>query len=353
MSLIYIGVTYPSSHKGNVEYEIAAIEAASSQINQKFAEHNNLLINATWFGPQFSDNNNTWQQYLELVNSGIKIDNLFLLSTVDPLMLNNDQTDAIIHSLGNPKVFKIGNFDSEYDYNYTSVACADHFKPYPEDQLLLTNLKYLFINYNRKPRAHRVKFVRKLKDKNLLAYGIVTLGKPNIIYDQDPNNDLYLSIGEKAEDYVQHGNWFINDEFGIPHDLFSLHNMDYWSHHFLNIISETEFNPWDDIFVTEKTWKPILGLRPFVINEQTKIYKYLRDHGFHTFNHYFNGIELENIPEYAVHDSIINVLQHLIRLDTKEILSMYNDMLPSLRHNQQRLKEFAREQQFKMEHIFD
>jgi hypothetical protein len=106
------------------------------------------------------------------------------------------------------------------------------------------------------------------------------------------------------------------------------------------------------MFITEKTWKPILGLRPFLLNGQTKIYKYLRDQGFKTFNHYFEGIELENLKEFEVHDSIISVIKYLATLDKKEILAMYNDMLPDLKHNRKRFFEFAQEQKSRAENLF-
>ena len=107
------------------------------------------------------------------------------------------------------------------------------------------------------------------------------------------------------------------------------------------------------MFITEKTWKPIIGLRPFVINGQTKIYKWLRDHGFKTFNNYFDGIKLENIPEYKTHDSIIDVITYINSLSKQEILSMYKNMLPDLVHNQQRFFEFVAEQKYKINNLFN
>jgi hypothetical protein len=106
------------------------------------------------------------------------------------------------------------------------------------------------------------------------------------------------------------------------------------------------------MFITEKTWKPIIGLRPFVINGQTKIYKYLRSNGFKTFTHYFKNIELENILEYQLHNSIIDAIKFLKTLSKDEIICMYKDMLPDLTYNRQRFFEFADEQKCQMENLF-
>jgi hypothetical protein len=167
------------------------------------------------------------------------------------------------------------------------------------------------------------------------------------------DDGIHLLLDEEPNDYAKEGNWGMEMTFGIPHDIHSLGNMNYWQNHFLTIVSETEFNPWDNMFISEKTWKPILGLRPFIINGQTKIYKYLRSQGFKTFNQYFNGIELENLKEFEVHDSIISVLKYLVTLNKKEIMSMYNDMLPDLIHNKARFFEFAQEQNNQINNIFN
>jgi len=224
---------------------------------------------------------------------------------------------------------------------------TQHFQRYENQELMLKNAKWIYINYNRKPRQHRVQFVKQLLQHKLNDYGIVTLGKPNVIYDKDPNNYLYLTIGEKAEDYAKDNHWFTGpDEFGIPHDVLTLHNMHYWQQHFLNIIGATEFNHWDDIFVSETQFKPIIGLRPFVINGNQRTYQWLRDHGFRTFNQYWEHIPIETGD---VHDTLITLIEYL---KTQDLVAMFNNMLPDLLYNQNRFVEFAQEQKHKMENVF-
>ena len=282
MSIKFIGTTFPPSWLWS-KYENLVIKSIHQQVDRLYATQNNLFINLTWFGPQF--NNGLWQQYLQIQHQ--HFDNMFLLSTVDPAMVIPPQIEQMVQDLGNPKLFKLGNFDTEYHFNFFAPVLTQHFQRYENQELMLTNAKWIYINYNRKPRQHRVQFVKQLLQHKLNDYGIVTLGKPNVIYDKDPNNYLYLTIGEKAEDYAKDNHWFTGpDDFGIPHDVLTLHNMHYWQQHFLNIIGATEFNHWDDIFVSETQFKPIIGLRPFVINGNQRTYQWLRDHGFRTFNQY-------------------------------------------------------------------
>jgi hypothetical protein len=335
MTTTYVGTTFPKAYQWHID-EIQIIDNVKNQIDIAYPDTKNLLINTTWFGPQFD--NGEYTKFLDIVSSE-SFDNLFLLAAVDPVFLNSEQIANIETLSGVSSIFLLGHFDTEYYFNFHSTVLPKYFYQYTNDQLVMKTPYWKFLNYNRKPRDHRTEFVNKLIANKLESVGIVTLGNT-------------LTLDEKIADYAE-GNWGLADTYGIPHDIHSLGRMDIWQNHFLTVVSETEFLPWDNMFISEKTWKPILGLRQFVINGQTKIYKYLRDNGFHTFNHYFNSIELEHINELKVHDSIIAVIKYLTNLDEKEISAMYKDMLPALEHNRNRFFEFAKEQQYKIEHLFE
>lgn len=352
MSLSFIGTTFPASYLWS-KHELNLIDNISQQINATFLDGNNLLINTTWFGPQFDNG-----QFLKIFNIQKPVDRLFVLSAVDPVMLSPDQIKEIARTLAVEKIYYLGNFDGDFSFNFISTLMPLYFEKYENKDIVLHEPKYLFANYNRLPRTHRVELVKKILDADLKSYGIVTLGKDiDNLYSQGIEY-IHLKVDD-IDDYDKINNKFDslgisekNQIYCIPHDVHSLGNLGIWRNHFLNIVSETEFNPWNNMFITEKTWKPIMGLRPFVINGQTKIYQYLRDNGFKTFTHYF-PVELENIPEYAVHDSIVKVIKYLTNLNALEIKNIYNIMMPDLIHNQQHLAEFVRKQQHKMHHIFD
>jgi hypothetical protein len=212
--------------------------------------------------------------------------------------------------------------------------------------------RYIYVTYNRKPREHRTKLVNTLIANQLDGYGFITLGQDdNGMYSREEPILKTFIPGETVEDYAQEGNWGMDNKHGIPHDIHSLGNMDVWRGHFLNIIGETEFNPWDNMFITEKTWKPILGLRPFVINGQVKIYQYLRDNGFKTFNHLWPHIDVENANETEVADTIVQVVAYLAAIGAKELEKIYNSIIPDLLHNQKRFIKFAQEQDYRLSTI--
>jgi hypothetical protein len=349
MSVLIVGDMFPESNAWSKQ-ERYILRAIRIQVEEHFANEKNLIINTLYFGPQFNDI--WWRRVKQMINNKEQFDNIFWTALVDPLYILPDVIKEIETTLSVKQSFYIGSgFEGKHSFNVAALSCSDDFYDYDVDDIVLQDVKYLFLCYNRKPKAHRINLVEKIYNNRLDSYGLCTLGKNDTNYDVSSGitTSLHLVLQddppEKYSTYTGFG--------GVPFDLLSLGKLSVWQTHFLNIVSETEFNPWDNLFVTEKTWKPIIGLRPFVINGQAKkIYKYLRSNGFRTFNHYFKGIELEDVAEYEVHDSIIEVIRYLTTLDRSDILAMYQDMLPDLKHNRARFFEFAKLEKLKMNNLF-
>ena len=345
MSTTFIGTTFPKSYQWHQD-EVDLICSIQRQIESQFTNTQNLFINTTWFGPQFD--NGQYAKFQKLVSQNQRFDNVFLLAAADPVFLNADQIAQLAVDCGAQHSFLLGHFDTPYNFNFHSRVISKYFKTYQLEELMLEHPRWLYLNYNRKPRDHRAQFVEKLFENDLQHLGIITLGKDHPNYNKSNIVPQELNLNESPND----GNWGMSMEFGIPHDIHSLGNLTIWQQHFLNIVGETEFFPWDNMFISEKTWKPILGLRPFVINGQTKIYKYLRDQGFQTFNHYWPQVDVEGATELEVHDTIVQVIKYLQELDPADLQNMYQRMWPALTHNRNRFWEFAKEQKYKIENLF-
>jgi len=340
MSVEFIGITFPNGMEYSIE-ENDCINIIKAQIERHFSNERNALINLTWFGPQF--NTSGWPFVLDCESSGITYDNIFFLATVDPPYLNDTELREVKNKLKALRVFYLGNFDSPHGFNFFAPVISKKFKKYTEDELLLTDVTHIYVSYSRKPREHRVTFVKKLIENNLLNLGVATLGVDN-------TNDLLLSIGEKDQDYLEWGNSTCHwGKYGVPHDMYSLHRMDIWKTSFLYINSATEFNPINDLFCQQDTFKPMIGMRPFVINGVQKTYRWLRLNGFKTFNHYWEHIDIENGD---VHNTIVELIKYLNSLSRQEILLMYNDMIPDLKYNKERFFEFSKEQNYKINNLF-
>ena len=345
--LEFIGTTFPRNSQW-CEDEIYAIETIKSQIDQRFPNEKNLFINTTWFGPQFD--NNEYEKFEEVCASQ-QFDNVFLLAAADPVFLADYQMAEVHKKSGNGNLYLLGHFDSPHNFNFHSIVLPKYFKKYSEEQVKMLVPEYIFMNYNRKPRPHRSLLVETLIDKGLDKHGVVTLGTNDDDAYKYNNNKKSprLTLGETVQEIGEENQWW-PDEHGIPHDIHSLGRLDLWQKHFLTVVSETEGNNDVPTFVSEKTWKPMIGMRPFIINGQTKVYKWLRDRGFRTFNQYWKHIPVETDADTPT--ACATVVEYLCGKSKQDIQEMYQDMLPDLIYNQQRFYEFGREQQHKMENIF-
>lgn len=328
-------------------------DSIQTQIAQKFPTCKNLMVSTTWFGKQFAGS--AWYQLQNMIAQGDKFDNIFWLATVDPLCVLPDELDRIDQALCVKNSYRMGmGFNTQYDINTAAIACLEEFPDYSMDDLLPKEFEFIYVCYNRKPKPHRINLVNLLLDNDLKDHGVLTLGQPEDHYDvtEDAEYRGSLVIDDAPELYTRNGFYNLFTNFsGIPYDLCSLGRLDLWQKHFLNIVSETESREWDNRFVTEKTWKPIIGLRPFVINGQVKIYQWLRDNGFHTFNDHW-PVDIENSLDEQVQPAIVQVVKYLKSLSRADLQDKYTAMLPSLHHNRQRFFEFAQEQKQKINHIF-
>ena len=241
-------------------------------------------------------------------------------------------TDPISNVWYSNKIFGYG--DMQFDF--WAVACASFFKQYRYPDILPTDFKYLYLNYNRKPHAHRVLLVQAFESAGLVDLGCTTLSGTD------------YTVNDVDSDYVDSGARDIVGDIGIPNDIYSLGRQDIWQQSFLNIVSETQFDT-DSTFLSEKTFKPIIGLRPFVINGNPKIYNWLAAAGFDCFEDIIPVHELVTCtsPEQS-HKLIVRTVQQLADQD---LALLYRRLLPRLINNQTHFYEYAADQQNKANNI--
>jgi len=328
--------------------DLGIFDSTEKQIDQHFPNKKNLLINTLWFGSQFDNSN--WEIAMSLEGT---YDNLFLLNSIDPLYLFPEDEQKIIERYKIKNIYRIGMFEtSKHEWNYHAIIGNTLMPDYKEEQVLMQSADFAYMLYQRKPRLHRVEVTNILREQpHLLERGIVTLGgvaKDGTDWQQGLDvvpmtiDDLPSAYNQTQDDHNNYG--------GVPNDLVTIGRLDLWQNHFLNVVSETEFDEWKPVFMTEKIWKPMIGLRPFHVHGNPRSYQWLRDRGFRTFNHYWKHLPVETAGQ---HDALMDVINHLVDMPKKDIEDMYQDMLPDLRYNKQRFREFSNEQKYKMENIFD
>lgn len=170
---------------------------------------------------------------------------------VDPVIPNVKQ---IVNASGIPCVF-IGNTD-HCRLDFWAITCDLFFKSYTDKELELQPGARKFMCLNRKPHAHRRVMMQAL--------------------EQVQDQGHFSSAADLALTDADVG------DYTIPNDIYTLGDIATWQDSFLNIVTETVFDS-NEFFVSEKTWKPIIGLRPFFVYGQPQLREYLRKHGFDLF----------------------------------------------------------------------
>lgn len=207
----------------------------------------------------------------------------------------------------------IGNSNGAYYFSYW----AEFIRQNPQhffDEVYTTppQIEKLFLSLNRKEYPHRRFFLDLLDQHNLAKLGFVS--RPN-----QPIGKIryYMDVHDNERD------------FRFPNDIHGLGDADIWSKFFVNVVVETTKHT--NVFLSEKTWKPIIGLRPFLILGDQQLYPKLKEHGFDTFDDVF-GTWWQDADWRNRARSIIDILASFGKHE-KDLNSLYLHLQPRLLYN--------------------
>ena len=100
---------------------------------------------------------------------------------------------------------------------------------------------------------------------------------------------------------------------------------------FIDLVAET-FTSGRCFYPTEKTIRPMLLKKPFIVMGSKNFLLYLRQMGFKTFFEYWDE-EYDGYDEKQRYVKILNVVQQLVNKPAAELEEMYASMQPILDHN--------------------
>lgn len=298
-----------------------------------------LVVNSTWgfldcVNPITKEMSNKFEITKYLVEKGL-VKSILFYNFVDPIYDDSTWYEVFDHCkkyIDESKIVTLGQIDTnkiklDVPFQYWAVFAAEHFKHYLLDHLRPRSFDNLYLCYNRKPTWHRVELYNKLKSKKLLNKGIYTLGHQDLKQVKMVNADKTTI---PFNDLKTHG------QLNIANDTMTLGNMDLWNSHFVTIVNETQHvQKLGYPFLSEKIWKPIVGLRPFLCIGDQGTTQLLQDAGFYTFNDLFDITNLD-----PTIDDVVNAIKNC-KLD---LLQTYEKIKPKLIHNNKRFFEYAKEQ---------
>ena len=235
----------------------------------------------------------------------------------------------------------------EIAHRITTGGITQH-PPIPHEKWLETRNKHRGKRYlllNRRPHAHRVLAVTELHRENLLAHGHVSMPADVRREKNRPRNYSAFTWTLNGEVcHERHMDCYVD----IPDDLqrrlpltvdvdgFEKNHAKTWTQwpfldSYLNVVTETRID--DTLFVTEKVFKPIVNMQPFVVLGSRNTLRYLHQEGYRTFD-LDESYDEERDPAMRMYKAIAEV-KKIARLPTSQVHDWYWSQQEVLEHNRQ------------------
>lgn len=325
------GRLYTCHPKDMGRYERDWLMHLYTDISRKSRFTKNHLINLTWI--DINKEKQDFEFYTDQEDPNTT--KIWLSGSVDGLSILDSAkfyTDLLNKGF---TISKVG-FSDEHWNSWFPYWVYDHNIKH---NVTLNDINFLYLNYNRKPHSHRRNLVEKLIENKLLDLGYVTFEKDIFpeVDSRTANTELdYYDNILKTQPYLQPVKAeHLDLRYSRPEDATTLGDLNVWNSCYLNIISETtEGDPYQ---ISEKTYKPIIGLRPFILNGHPNIYTILRKLGFYTTMNFFDDFTLE----FGGVEPIIRLISHLSLLSKTELYNLYQKQLPMLIANRERFIEIC------------
>lgn len=293
----------------------------SAQIGCKFAQNNIQVINQTWVNNVDWSLINIIKQWQEKSTKN----RVIFFSAFDPPFQDLASFKKTLQSFGNQIDLSRITYVSSKDFCFWLLAVDNFFLKYPAEAVTPNTFKHKFLCYQRKPNYMRQLLYDSLRNKP----GIITIGTQEF---PDINNSI--------PDHSGHNE--IGGQLAVSNDIWSLGNIDIWNSSFLNIVSETK--QLTDVaapFVSEKIFKPMIGLRPFICFGHPKTSVLLKTMGFETFDDDF---------DYRATEQVFDILQISNIVDNIDV-SVYNSLMPKMIHNKNWIPQAAQKEWQKIDEL--
>jgi hypothetical protein len=208
-----------------------------------------------------------------------------------------------------------------------------------------------FLNFNRRWRIHRPCFVGLLHSMNLLDKGFVSLGRADDHLNWSNMFDDISNLLKKDEDLY---NLFITNKESIcnipdmyldttdlvsPRHRIVLPDVSYndtlklYQNTYFSVASETFFFNGPGRFFSEKTFKPIAFMHPFILMSQPNSLELLRTLGYKTFHPFIDESYDTETDDVVRLKMILTEVKRLSNLTDDEIEHFIDMVKPITNYN--------------------
>lgn len=290
------------------------------KVISKFRNDNSrvVIINSVWY------NNDYHQQVLHELHN-LQPTHIIVVALLDPPNIKLEKFKEF-----NCEVIGIGYYNNS-NVDYFAEFMNRFYQPVDCDLMDATTIDTAYMCLNRKPHQHRIRLYQGLKNANILDRGFVTMGgnPPLKVFSDDVDGQQELAPNGGSEQY------------GIENDIASLGNTSRWQRHFVNIVTETIWDIEPCNFLSEKTFKPILGLRPFLIYAPNGGIECLKRRGFESYIDDFKDIVDVDLTQPH---NIVEFLRALVEQPQSYYQMKFSQLKDKLLFNEQRFKQYVGEQ---------
>lgn len=190
----------------------------------------------------------------------------------------------------------------------------------------------VYTNYNNNPKYERAMLLEELARRHLLQHGMVTFLNPKII--QNSYN------GVQFPGWQHHDGSRLVDEAIIPNSTLELPKS--YLSSIIDLVSETSVKPGNH-YVSEKTVKPIVTLKPFVCLSSPGYHKFLTEEfGIELYDELFDySFDQENDLHKRI-SMIVDEIEKIVQCYNDEFkIDMYEKLLPKLKRNRERYVDYG------------
>jgi hypothetical protein len=240
------------------------------------------------------------------------------------------------------QVIDIGNTGKGHYFSFWMSFIHKHldtfFDPcYTE----IPRIRKYFMCLNHQPHAHRIQLLNLFHRIGWFRKAIISAVIPHEEYDFP--NPVILKENRDPRIMEKAMPWEIVNENHLANDIISLGDPIYWNSHFCTVITESVLH--SDVFLSEKTFKPMIGLRPFIIYGDVGINAKLKELGFDTFEDLFplshrTDFNIPSDRHMFIKDDLLNLMNKYTIEDLEEL---YHSLEDRLMHNRKRVLEVINE----------
>jgi hypothetical protein len=204
------------------------------------------------------------------------------------------------------------------------------------------DIKNHFLSFNRAPRSHRILLYTIIKAHPEINNIKISMGSYDKIGVDNKNINIESILTELGENYINTYNSLdfskpIEIDVNIDNSMAGFVNMDLQRKTFCNIVTETLFED-NQLFLSEKTFKPIYCLQPFILVGNKNLINELHNMGYKTFDKWWDeSYDSNNMVSKL--KKIRDILIQLSKYTIDELEKIRNEMQDILVHNFKNLEE--------------